>query len=76
MTQKERLLGKLFDSVGVSHVNIKFFRGSSEDMSSEDLCEAANMAIFQAESGLAKVRNTFGDADLRQVDVEAAYVSQ
>lgn len=70
MKEKDRLLKKLFESDGVSHLNIKFFRGFSESISTENLCREANSAIFQYENELATVSNSFGDKDDKSVNVK------
>lgn len=69
MSEKERLLHTLFESENREHLNLKFFRGFSDDISPEDLCREANSAIFQVEAGLVEVRPAFGDSDRKVVDV-------
>lgn len=69
MTEKERLLKKLFESDGISHLNIKFFRGTSDSISPEELCQEANSAIFQMENGFAEVSEQFGDKEDKTIDV-------
>ena len=69
MSEKERLLRTLFETEGQEHLNIKFCRGTSDDISPEALCREANLAIFQMENGLVDVRQEFGDSHLPIVDV-------
>ncbi len=69
MTEKERLLRALFEKEGQEHLNIKFCRGTSDDISPEDLCREANSAIFQIENGLVEVRPDFGDKETTVIDV-------
>ena len=69
MTEKERLLRTLFETEGRTHLNIKFCRGTAEDISPEALCLQANLAIFQIESGMAETSSTFGDKERNIIDV-------
>lgn len=69
MTARERLLRALFDTDGRRHVDIKFCRGSSGDVSPESLCDAASLALLQVDLGLVEVREDFGDRDQPTVDV-------
>lgn len=73
MTERDRLLKSLFETEGHSHLNIKFFRGLSDDISTEDLCREANAALFQFEKGLTEGRPEFGDADATSVDVNTLF---
>jgi len=73
MTEKDRLLKTLFETVGESHLNIKFFRGFSDDISTEDLCREANAAIFQLQKGLVPCHTNFGDAEKPSVNVSEMY---
>jgi len=73
MSEKDRLLKTLFETAGLSHLNIKFFRGTSDNISPEDLCREANAAIFQFEKGLVKGSADFGDAGCPVVDVKVAF---
>ena len=70
MTEQERLLKTLFKTEKREHLNLKFCRGSSDDASPEDLCREANAALFQVESGLIEIRDGFGDAERKVVDVK------
>ncbi len=70
MMEKQRLLNTLFDTEGREHLNIKFCRGSSDDISPEELCQEANSAIFQVEAGLVEPTPEFGDSDRKVVDVK------
>ena len=69
MTQKEKLLRTLFNTEGREHLNLKFFRGFSDDISPEDLCGEANHAIFQVEHGIVPTTSEFGDRGRNTVDV-------
>lgn len=69
MSAKLRLMDALFGNEERVHVNLKFFRGTSSDVSEEVLCEQSASAIFQVDSGLVERRASFGDADARQTDV-------
>lgn len=69
MTARERLLQTLFETEGRKHVDVKFCRGSSGDISQEDLCHAAWLSIMQIEHGWVEVREHFGDQHRETVDV-------
>ena len=69
MTAKERLLSTLFENDQRRHIDIKFCRGSSGDISPESLCEAAFIGLMLVDSGLAEVRDSFGDSNSPTVDV-------
>lgn len=73
MTEKEKLLKKLFETDGISHLNIKFFRGTSDSISTEELCQEVNSALFQREMGIAVGREKFGDAERSTIDVKTAF---
>ena len=74
MTEKERLLQTLFQkNKDREHLNIKFFRGTSDDIAPEDICREANSALFQMELGLARTRPDFDDAEGQIIDVEEIY---
>lgn len=70
MSEKERLLRTLFESPDREHLNIKFWRGASENTTPDDICREANSAMFQVESGLVETRPTFGDSGRKVVDVK------
>jgi hypothetical protein len=70
MSEKQRLLDTLFKTEGREHLNLKFFRGSSDDISPDALCREANSAIFQYETGLAEIRTSFGDAERRVIEIK------
>lgn len=54
MTEKERLLGTLFsEKEGRSVTNVKFFLGDDRNVSEEELCREANIALEQERMGLA-----------------------
>ena len=69
MTARERLRRTLFQSEGREHRNIKFCRGSAGDISPEDLCNAASLAIMQVDFGLVEIKEEFGDRNRTKVDV-------
>ena len=69
MTEKERLLQTLFETESRKHLNLKFFRGSSDDISPEALSREANSAILQVELGLVETRSEFGDRGRAVVDL-------
>jgi hypothetical protein len=69
MTAKKRLMDALFADDLKEHVNLKFLRGTGADVSIDQLCEASASAIFQVNSGVAVRRTTFGDAEMRQIEV-------
>lgn len=69
MLEKDRLFADLFGRSDRKHVNIKFFRGSADDISVEQFCGAVNHALFQIASGLVTWSSTFPE-DLKQVDVK------
>ena len=73
MTEKERLLHTLFADEGRRHLNIKFSRGSSDDIPTEGLCREVNSAFLQIRAGLAPARSKFGDSDIPTVDVKTLY---
>jgi hypothetical protein len=53
MTEKERLMHTLFDHAERrEHINIKFFRGTSDNVSPEQLCHQARLGIEQITSKL------------------------
>ena len=69
MTQKVTLLKTLFDDPKREHVDIKFFRGTSEKVSEDDFCREINAAIFQFDNGLIDAVETV-EEDFPQVDVK------
>ena len=73
MSEKDRLLRTLFESPGREHLNIKFCRGPSDDISPDDLCREANAAIFQVESGQVEPLPGFGDKERKVVDVRELF---
>ncbi|MCD2183502.1 hypothetical protein [Rhizobium sp. GN54] len=73
MSEKDRLLKTLFETADQSHLNIKFFRGFSDEISTEDLCREANSAFFQFESGIAVTSTEFGDADRTSFNVKEMF---
>ena len=69
MTPKERLMQTLFKTEGREHINVKFCRGTAENISPEDLCAEANSALMQIDEGLAETRDEFGDKDAPEMSV-------
>lgn len=69
MTEKGRLIHTLFETNGREHLNIKFFRGSSDNISPETLAREANSGIFQADLGLAEEEPGFGDRNRTVIDI-------
>lgn len=69
MTHKERLMNTLFKTEGREHVNVKFCRGTAENISPEDLCAEANSMLMQIDGGLAETREEFGDKDVPTASV-------
>lgn len=55
MTEKERLMSALFDHAERrEHINIKFFRGTSDNVTSEQLSHQARLGIEQIKSKLVE----------------------
>lgn len=55
MTEKSRLMHALFDHAERrEHINIKFFRGSSDDLTAEQLSHEASNGIEQILSKLVE----------------------
>ena len=73
MSEMDRLLHTLFDDEGRRHLNIKFSRGSSDDISTEALCREVNSAFLLIRAGLVPARPEFGDSDAPTVDVKTLY---
>lgn len=71
MTEQSRLMRALFEHghEGREHVDIKFLRGSSPNITTEDICREANSALFQIENGLVEGDSDFEEA-FKQVNVE------
>jgi hypothetical protein len=68
MTDETRLMRALFEHEGRTHVDIKFFRGTAKNVTSEDVCREAVNALFQIDSGLVEPDVDF-EEDFKQVDV-------
>ena len=69
MKAEDRLLATLFDTPNRKHIDVKFCRGRSDDISPEDLCNQACNAFVEVDLGLAETRVDFGDGDRKQIDV-------
>lgn len=54
MTEKDRLMHALFGHAEREHRNIKFFRGTSSDVTVENLCEQAANGIEQIITGIVE----------------------
>ncbi len=63
MTEDNQLLRSLFghEEHGRIHQNVKFLRGSSEDISLEDFEQAAASAFIQVDSGMVAKDATFAE---------------
>lgn len=70
MSEKDRLLRTLFESPGREHLNIKFCRGFNDEISEEEICRAANIALFEIENGLTDASESFEDVIKREIDVK------
>jgi hypothetical protein len=68
MTDQTRLMRALFEHEGRTHVDIKFFRGTGQNVTSEDVCREAVNALFQIDNGLVDADVDFTE-DFKQVDV-------
>ncbi len=68
MTEKERLLKTLFDNKEARHLNIKFCRGSSDDISAEEFCREINNIFLQVKTGLIEADQSL-EEDFKQIDV-------
>lgn len=68
MTEQARLMRALFEHEGRQHVDIKFLRGSSPNITTEDVCREANSAIFQIDNDLVEGDSEFQE-NFKQVDV-------
>ena len=68
MTDQNRLMRALFEHEGRAHVDIKFFRGTAQNVSPEDVCREAVNALFQIDSNLVEGDVDFTE-DFKQVDV-------
>lgn len=69
MSEKARLIKTLFRDGNERHINIKFCRGKSDDLSAEDLCREANRALLQIRSGLVHAEDSVLE-DTTVVDVQ------
>jgi len=71
MSHRERLLSMLLDDPKRRHINIKFFRGSSESISEDAFCEQVTTALFQRDNELLQPSDVMLEeaAELRQIDV-------
>ena len=75
MNAKKRLMDALFDNEHKDHVNLKFFRGTGSDVSTERLCDAAASAMFAVDTGMVDRRADFGDRDAKQIEVATLVAS-
>ena len=69
VSSREWLLSSLFDVEGREHVNLKFCRGASPQISAEDICGQALIAIVHTDLGMVEATPRFGDSDLPVTDV-------
>lgn len=63
MSEKDRLLHTLFERPDRELVNIKFFRGSSEEISEDDFCAEVNKTLFEIEQELTESSEAFAEND-------------
>ena len=70
MTENNQLLRSLFGHTEHerTHLNVKFFRGTADDISSEDFRDEAANALVQVDSGMAEKDETFAE-DFKQVAI-------
>jgi hypothetical protein len=68
MTEQTRLMRALFEHQSREHVDVKFLRGTSNNVSTEAVCREANSALFQIDSGLVDGDSEFNET-FKQVDV-------
>jgi hypothetical protein len=68
MTNRERLLHALFDHEGREHIDVKFFPGTSNSVTSEQLCGEAVSGFFQIDQGLVDGDDQFEET-FHQVNV-------
>lgn len=57
---EERLMSILFKD-GFKLTNVKLFRGDSDEITEEDLCNEAHSGLMQELMGKARVSSTFED---------------
>lgn len=69
MSEKDRLLRTLFEAEGREHVNIKFSRGSADDISVERFCREVNTALFMASCGIVEESPILSRPDSPVIDV-------
>jgi hypothetical protein len=68
VTEQARLMRTLFEHPGRTHIDVKFFRGTSSDVSPEDVCREANSVIFQIDSGMVEGDEAFEEI-FKQVEI-------
>lgn len=68
MTEQTRLMRTLFEQSGREHIDIKFLRGKSSDITAEDVCREANKALFQIDHGKVEGDEAF-EENLKPVDI-------
>ena len=73
MTEKERLMHALFGHAEREHRNIKFFRGTSSDLTAEQLSEQAASGLEQILTGLVSpsLPGDTVDADYKERELGA-----
>lgn len=67
MDEKQRLLNTLFRKKKERTLNIKFFRGFAEDISTDDFCKEVNSALMQIRTEVAIKSDSFSE-DFHKVD--------
>lgn len=68
MLEKARLVNALFRDGNERHINVKFCRGKSDDLTAEDICREANKALLQIKSGLVHAHSNV-EEDTAAIDV-------
>lgn len=69
MSEKQRLLHTLFERPGKELVDIKFFRGSSEEVSEDHFCAEVNKTLFEIDQELTNASEAFVE-NFKTVDVK------
>ena len=69
LTEKEKLSAFLFDREDRKVVNIKFFRGPRDLVSTEELCAQVHSAFMQKRMGKARVTDWL-EPSVTKVNVE------
>lgn len=70
MSEKQRLLHTLFERPGRELINIKFFRGSNEDISEDRFCSEVNKVLFEIDNELTMASDHFTERAQKKTDVK------